>query len=214
MGQVVEARFEPVFLELEPARITEHGKRWLDARVTRWDRWKDIVADIAHLAEAEFWKWPRMLRQLELEGVPVAITSGVSQYGMAKLINHINGNASFTEPTTIGGCLTTTAPTSTTTGATLADSSMYTGYAEINIVSNLGAASAATPSVATNSTTITFGACTGSTSTLLGFALKDGTTQGSGNVLWYGTLTSTVISTTQTPPTIASSGLSLSMNGT
>jgi hypothetical protein len=202
-----------VYLNPEPARLSEHGKRWLEENIGLWSRFRSTVADITRLAQAEVWEWPRLMRQLELEGVPTAISSGVSQYGMQKLINHINGNASFTEPTVIGLALCTTAPTSTSTGATLVEAG-YTGYVETNIVSNLGAATAATPSVATNSTQITGPACTGSTSTLLGFALKDGTTVGSGNVLWYGTLPSTVISTSATPPVIAASSFALSMTGT
>ncbi len=106
----------------------------------------------------------------------------------------------------------TAAPTSTTTGVIGANEASYTGYART--ASTMGAASAATPSVATNSATITFPNCTGGTSTLLGFINADSATANAGNALWYGTLTSTVISTTQTPPTIAAGALSLSMTGT
>lgn len=213
MTRLIEPRIEPVYLELEPARITEHGKRWLETKLTRSEKWGAIFRDLARLADIESWKWPQLERQLRLEGVPTAITSGISQFAMPKVLNLLAGTGTLAETTTFGFALATTAPTSTTTGATLADGSMYTGYSETNVVSNMGTATAATPSVLSNSSTITGAACTGSTSTILGFALKDGTTVGSGNVLFYGTTTSTVISTTATPPTVASGALSLSITG-
>lgn len=205
---------EPIYLELSPAQMTEHGKRWTEDRLAVIDRHLDVMRDIHKLAEAEHARWAQIEAQLCAEGVPTAISSGVSQYGMSHLIDHINGKTSFTMPVTVALALATTAPTSTTTGATVVEAT-YTGYGRQTIAgAGFNAATAATPSVATNASTITFAACTAGSSTLLGFLIADSATTGAGNALWYGTLTSTVISTTQTPATVATSALSLSMNGT
>ena len=210
-----------------PMKPTEYGKQWLDRVWTDLDKHAAVIRDVAYMydptlrpgaiklrqeEEVEF--WAAMEEALREEGVPTNITSGVSQYGMSHLIDHINGKTSFTMPTTVALALATAAPTSTTTGATLTEAS-YTGYAEVAIAAaGWNAATAATPSVGTNASTITFGNCTAGTSTLAGFMLKDSSTVGSGNALWYGTLTSVTISTTQTPPTIAASSLSVQMTGT
>jgi hypothetical protein len=204
--------FEPVYLELEPARITEYGKRWLEGWMEGLDRFQAILRDIAELAASELWRWPRVRRALEREGVPTAIANGISQYGMSHLVDHINGKTSFTMPTTVAMALATAAPASTATGSTITEAA-YTGYGRQTIAgAGFNAATAATPSVSTNASTITFGNCTGGTSTLLGFALCDSATVAAGNMLWFGGLSSTVISTTQTPPTVASAALSLSIN--
>lgn len=205
---------EPVYLELEAASLTEYGKRWMDERLGIIASNLSVLRDVSKLCELERRHWPTMARRLRLEGVPTAISSGISQFGMSHLIDHINGKTAFTFPTTVALALATAAPTSTTTGATVAEAT-YTGYGRQTIAAaGFNAASAATPSVATNASTITFAACTAGTSTLLGFLIADSATTAAGNALWYGTLTSTTISTTQTPATVASSALSLSMNGT
>lgn len=206
-------KFEPVYLAPEPARLTEFGKRWMDERLAALAKRMDVLRDIAKLGALELARWPEIAATLEAEGVPTAITSGISQYGMSHLVDHINGKTSFTMPTTVALALATTAPTSTTTGATVVEAS-YTGYARKTIAAaGFNAATAATPSVGTNNGAITFNACTGGTSTLLGFLIADSATTGAGNALWYGTLASTVISTTQTPATIADTALSVSMTG-
>lgn len=207
---------EPVYLVPEgPARLTEHGKSWMDERLTLIERDRDVLLDVAKLAEHDAEMGAEIEALLLEEGVPTAITSGVSQYGMSHLIDHLNGKTSFTMPAAVAMCLATTAPTSTTTAVTIVEAA-YTGYTRVTLTgaSWSNAATSATPSVATNNGAITFPACTASTSTLLGFMVADNATLATGNSLWYGTLTSTVISTTQTPPTIATTAMSLSMTGT
>lgn len=210
-----EVKFEPVYLIPDgPARLTEYGKRWLDRRAADLARFKGVLLDVAKLAEHEAGRWASIEQRLALEGVPTAISSGISQYGMSHLVDHLNGKTSFTMPATVAMALATAAPTSTTTGVTVTEAA-YTSYTREAIAgSGFNAATSATPSVATNNGAITFPNCTGSTSTLLGFILADSSTIGAGNALWYGTLASTVISTTQTPPTIATTVLSLSLTGT
>ena len=197
-----------------PARLSEYGKRWIEETWTAIDRFAGVLRDVFRLAEYERGYWDRIEDLLRREGVPVAITSGVSQYGMAKLIDHIDGKTSFTMPSTVALALATAAPSSTTTGATLMEAA-YTGYGRQTIAgAGFNAATAATPSVSTNNGAITFGNCTAGSSTLLGFMVADSASTGAGNSLWYGTLTSTTISTTQTPPTVANAAMSLSMTGT
>lgn len=206
--------FEPVYLELAPAQITEHGKRWLDDWVDKLERFTNTIRDVAKVALTELWEWPVIQAKLDSEGVPQNISSGISQYAMSHLIDHLNGKTAYTMPTTVAMSLATAAPTSTTTGATVTEAN-YTGYARQTIAgAGFNAATAATPSVATNNGAITFGNCTAGTSTLAGFILADSATLAAGNALWYGTLSSVTISTTQTPPTVATGVLSLSMTGT
>lgn len=215
-GQRVQVeRLEPVYLEFEePLKLTEYGKRWMDQRQSDMEKSMSILRDVVKLGEYEREMWDEIQRILDEEGVPQNITSGVSQYGMSHLIDHINGKTSFTMPTTVAMALLTTAPSSTTTGATAVEAT-YTGYGRQTIAgSGFNAATSATPSVSTNNGAITFAACTAGTSTLTGFILADSATTGAGNSLWYGTLASVVISTTQTPPTVANTAMSLSMTGT
>jgi hypothetical protein len=203
--------FEPVYLELEPARITDHGQRWLEQRYDENERFNATLTDIASVAIIEHWESPRIQRQLDLEGIPQNIANGISQYAMPKLLDHLNGKTSFTMPVTVAMALCTAAPASTSTGASQSETA-YTGYGRQTLAgAAFVAATAATPSVSLNSGTITFANCTGTGSTLLGFTLDDSASTGAGNMLWFGSLTSTVISTTQTPPTVAASALSLSL---
>lgn len=197
-----------------PAQLTEYGKRYFDAQNQAMQQCASVIRDVARLAEWQKGEWDRICRLLEGENVPTMITSGISQVTEAKVVDHVNGKTSFTIPATVALGLGTTAPTATTTGATFAEIS-YTTYARQTIINTAwNAATAATPSVATNNGAITFPACTAGGGTLLGFMILDSATLAAGNGLWYGTLTSTVISTTQTPPTVANTAMSVSLTGT
>ena len=212
MSNLEVQRFEPVMLELGPATITDHGKRWLELRYDANERFNSTLKDIAVLAISEHWEWPRIQRTLDQEGVPQAV-SGIGQATMQKVLDHINGKTSFTMPGTVAMALCTAAPASTATGATISEATGYTGYGRQTVAGTAWtAATAATPSVSANNATITFGACTAGTAMLLGFAVCDSATTGAGAMLWFGPLASTVISTTQTPPTVAAAALSLSLN--
>jgi hypothetical protein len=213
LSTLVAERFEPIYLEISECKITDHGKRWLELRYDEHERYNSTLKDVARLALSEQWKWGTMKATLDHEGIPQAISSGISQYAMPKLIDHLNNKATFAALSTVAMALATAAPTSTTTGATLAEAN-YTGYGRQTLAAAaFNSATAATPSVATNSGTITFGNCTAGTNTLLGFGTLDSATAGAGNMLWYGTLTSVTISTTQTPPTVGSGVMNLSMTG-
>jgi hypothetical protein len=206
-----------VLLEPSPCLPTEYGKRWLNDTWTELERHRDVLLDVAQLAEHDAQMWDEIERILREEGALVAaISSGVSQYAMSRIVDHLNGKTAFTMPSVCAMALGIgTAPTSTSTGVLGANEANYTGYGRQSIAAaGWNAATAATPSVGTNAGIITFGACTGGTSTLIGFILSDSATVNAGNALWYGTLTSTVINTTQTPPTIAAGALSVSATGT
>lgn len=129
---------------------------------------------------------------------------GKSDYLENKNLDHNLGKGSFTMPTTVALALCTVVPTDASTGATITEAS-YTGYARKKVeAASLNAASSGSSS---NSANLEFAACTAGSSTIIGWALLDSTTLGAGNALYWGTATSTVISTTQTPANIAIAGL-------
>lgn len=129
-----------------------------------------------------------------------------SNYLENKVLDHFDGKASTALVTPVYLALCTAAPTDTSTGATLLEAS-YTGYARKAVPA--AALSAASSGQVTNTEAITFAACTAGSSTIMGWALCDSGTKGAGNVLWWGTCASTIISTTQTPATIVVGGLVL-----
>lgn len=122
-------------------------------------------------------------------------------------------DGTFGDPTTptitapVYLALCTTVPTDASTGSTIVEAA-YTGYARKSVAA--ADMSAAASGSKTNGNAITFAACTGSSSTVIGWAICDAATVG--NVLVWGTCTSTVISTTQTPATIAVGGLVVTLD--
>ncbi len=130
-----------------------------------------------------------------------------SDYAELKVLEHLMGKTSMTMPATVYAALCTVVPTDASTGATITEAN-YTTYARKQIqATDLNAAAAG---VITNANAITFAACTGGSSTIIGIAIVDNGTIGAGNVLYWGTVTSKVIDTNNTPPTIAAAGLSIS----
>ncbi len=126
-----------------------------------------------------------------------------SDYLENKTLDHNLSDGAFTMPAAIYLALCTAVPTDASVGATLTEAG-YTGYARLVIAA--ADLSAAASGSKTNSNALTFAACTAGTSTVIGWAIVD-SASGAGNVLYWGTCTSTVISTTQTPATIAVGGL-------
>lgn len=129
-----------------------------------------------------------------------------SNYLENKVLDHFDGKASTALVTPVYLALCTVVPTDASIGLTLSEAS-YTGYARKAVPA--AALSAASSGQVTNTEAITFAACTAGSSTIIGWALCDNGTKNAGNVLWWGTCTSTVISTTQTPATIVTGGLVL-----
>ncbi len=122
--------------------------------------------------------------------------SGKSKYLANKMLNHAFRKAAYTQPTALALALCTVAPTASSTGATLVEPT-YTGYAE-RVVEAAGLGESTEQKIL-NTAAVEFANCTAGSSTVLGFAWKDSSTIGSGNVLYWGTLPSTVISTSATP---------------
>lgn len=135
---------------------------------------------------------------------------GFSDYAEAAVLNHVTGKSALTSPT-VYLALCTAAPTDASTGATLVEAT-YTGYARLLVAAASWNTASSPGGTITNSAQLTFANCTGSTSTIVGWALTDNATTGAGNVIMWGTATSTVISTTQTPATVAAGALSLSLD--
>ena len=104
--------------------------------------------------------------------------------------------------------LTTSAVNETNTAGTLTEAS-YTGYARLSLADAVFGAAAS--GEVHNTATQTFAACTALTSTVIGWAMCS-SSSGAGDVYHFGTCTSTVISTTQTPATVNASALSLSLD--
>lgn len=177
------AEFEPHCIELQPGRVN----------------WKGVYDSNQPWAKAV-----RGLREDLIGG-----GASLSDYLENKVLDHILGKTSFTMPATVALALCTTAPTDASTGATIVEAN-YTGYARKAVAgSDLNAAASGQT---TSANVLTFAACTASTSTIIAWALCDSASTGAGNMLVWGTATSTVISTTQTPATIAAGGLVVNMD--
>ena len=137
------------------------------------------------------------------------MSGSFSEYAAEAILAHAVGKTSWSEPTTFVA-LCTVVPTSASTGATITEAN-YTGYVRTATSGVWGSATAATPSVISNSSAITFPACTGGTSTVVALALVDNSTTGAGNLIGWCTCAATVVSSTQTPATIAIGALTLSL---
>jgi hypothetical protein len=129
---------------------------------------------------------------------------GFSDYWEAAVLDGTFGDPTTPTITNVYLALCTVVPDDTKTGATITEAN-YTGYARAQVTA--AAMNAAAAGSKSNGTAITFAACTGGSSTVIGWALCDASGVSTGNVLAWGTCTSTVISTTQTPATVAIGGL-------
>lgn len=166
------------------ATLDEHG-----ALTIAWPRREPFSARPA---------FERVKRFLGRAGVLLA---SFSDYLENKILDHVFGDGAYTSPTAYVA-LCTTVPTDASTGSNIVEAN-YTGYARLII--NASDMSAAAAGSKTNSAALTFAACTAGSSTIIGFAICDALTVG--NMLMWGTVTSKVIDTTATPPTIQASAL-------
>lgn len=129
------------------------------------------------------------------------LLASFSDYAENKILDHAFGKTAWAPGTDyLYVALCTVVPTDASTGATITEAT-YTGYARANIPG--ASMNAASGGSASNGTAITFAACTASSSTIIGFALCDNSATGAGNSICWGTVTSKVIDTSNTPPTIA-----------
>ena len=128
-----------------------------------------------------------------------------SDYLENKVLDHMLGKAGLTFVS--GACyiaLCTVVPTDASTGATITEAN-YTTYARKQVAA--ADWNAAASGQCTNSALQTMAACTAGSSTIIGLALLDAAAIGAGNILYWTTVTSKTIDTSNTPPTIAIGGL-------
>jgi len=145
----------------------------------------------------------------------------IADVAAAKILDHLNGKTSYTLVTpNYVALLTGTALQSDTGASIIAANNVeanYTGYARLSLAASdyNAAAAGAHPPNATMTMPVaqkTWPACTAGTATVTNWCIVLGTavTRGNaGDVTFFGTCTSTVISTTQTPPTVAAGGFTL-----
>lgn len=167
-------------LNLHPGRLSQYGREL--AQAARGYS-PDGITDAA-----------RWLMGLDL--------ASKSDYLENKNLDHNLSDGAFTMPEKIYLALCTTVPEDGKTGTTIVEAG-YTGYARKQIeAASLAAAASGTKK---NSAEIVFAECTASSATVIGWAICDALTVG--NMLYWGTATSTVISTTQTPAKIPAESL-------
>lgn len=138
----------------------------------------------------------------------------LSGYAQTHTIDGWNNKAAWPAQVNPNLALCTVVPDSTKTGATITEAN-YTGYTRMVVTAatwNAATAGAAgAPTTTGTNGALTGTNCTAGSSVIIGWSLLDSAAVGAGNALWWGSATSTTISTTQTPPTIASGGLTESL---
>lgn len=133
------------------------------------------------------------------------MAGNLSVYSGNKILELLTGKTAFTLPTCYLA-LCTTAPTAASTGATIVEAT-YTGYVRLATAGSDW--TAASGEVISNATLLSFPACTAGTNTINSWAALDSSTIGAGNVLFWGTCVSTVISTSFTPARFAIGALQI-----
>ena len=180
--------FEPVVFEPKRWQLTDSGWDWLkdELRSGRL-RWRN-------------------------NRPPLLGGSGqLSSWAEQTAINHLTGedNAAWSNLSPVYLAQCTVLPTSSSTGSTITEAT-YTTYARTSIANtSWGAASGTAPASGTNTGIITGAACTALTSTVIGLAICTAATVG--NVIMWCSCPSVVISSVQTPPTIAASALTVGL---
>ena len=135
---------------------------------------------------------------------------GAASFGNAvenKILDHITNQSSYTMPTPYLALWTSTLD-ETSTAATAGELT-YTTYAR-QAISTTNMSVAATGSV-TNDVAITFPTVSSGGGTVT-FWMLASSSSGAGDSIVWGTATSTVISTTQTPPTVIIGGLVVTLD--
>lgn len=143
------------------------------------------------------------------------VANGFSIYWAKQVLDGMFGDPAVTSPTAPTYlALCSIATTADMTGATITEIA-YTTYARKDVpAASMSAASGTTNGTKTNTSAITFAACTAGSATAIAWALLDVVTAGSGNMLAFGSCASTAISTTQTPPTVGVGALVVNCNFT
>jgi hypothetical protein len=172
-------------LQLNPGHITEAGRE-----------------HPLGLALAEMFEFERRASGL------IAGSASFSDYLEKALLEHITKKASLTAPD-FYLALCTAVPEDSKTGTTIIEAN-YTTYARLKVEGATWTSSGTSPTAIKNNAELTLAACTAGNSTVIGWAGCDALTVG--NMLCWGTATSTVISTTQTPPKVAINALEITLD--
>jgi len=134
----------------------------------------------------------------------VVWATGKSQYLISKLLNQLFNATAYSFPATVYMALWTSALAAASTGATAGEAA-YTGYTRVAMTANNTNFSTSSAGTATtNSVAVTFPAAGSGPTTVTYFAILDTATLGAGNILYWGSITSTVIANGDTPQVNAS----------
>ena len=131
-----------------------------------------------------------------------------SDYAETAILDHILSDGAFTEPANVYLGLWTSALSDASTSATAGEAN-YTTYARVEILAT--DLSAAAAGAKTNSAALTFPAVTAGDDTITYFGVFD-VASGAGNMLMWGTVTSKVVDTSNTPPTVASGAFDVTLD--
>ncbi len=129
----------------------------------------------------------------------IVYASGKSNYYISKLLNQYWNATAYSFPASSFHALWTASLTAASTGATAGECS-YTGYARVTVTqNNTNFSTSAAGSATTNLTAITFPTNAGSLQTATFYAVLDSVTLGAGNVIYWGSISSTAINPSDTP---------------
>lgn len=127
----------------------------------------------------------------------VVWASGKSNYLISKLLNQFWNAAAYSFPGTLYAALWTATLSASSTGATAGEAS-YSGYARVAVTANTtNFPTSSSGASIQNATAITFASNGGSLQTMTFFAILDAAT--TGNLLYWGSITSTAINPGDTP---------------
>jgi hypothetical protein len=127
----------------------------------------------------------------------IRLATGKSQYLISKLLNQLFNATAFSFPGTLFMALWTATLSASSTGSTAGEAS-YTGYARVSVTANTTNFPTSSGGAAiTNGTAITFPANAGTLQTATFFAILDASS--AGNILYWGSITSTAINPGDTP---------------
>jgi hypothetical protein len=174
----------------------------------------DITLNAGHITPFGLWLAtghdvtdPEIRAMIDAGQKPMMGGASIGDAVENKVLDHLVANATYTAPTPSLALWTSTL-TDASTAATAGELT-YTTYARQSI-SSTNMSPAASGSV-TNDVAITFPAVTASGGTVT-FWMLTSSSSGAGDNICWGTATSTVISTTQTPPTVAIGGLVINLD--
>ena len=137
------------------------------------------------------------------------MASGKSHTQISKLLNAEFNDAAYSSPATLYMALWTSTLNAASDGSTSGEAS-YSGYARVAVTANITNFPTSSGGAAIqNGTAITFAPNGGSLQTVTYFAILDNGTIGMGNILYWGSISSTAINPGDTPQ-VAVSGLTVS----